>query len=103
MFEGLGLHLTSKLVSITDVNAISGRWTIDTSWAPPLNVFGADFSVPAQDDERQNLFLRSENGSIHAKIRLVGDHKETARFDLETKHSEINVSVVSTLSGTNGF
>jgi len=86
---------TANYLSITDVNAISGWWTIDTSWALPLNVFGADFSVPTQDDERQNLFLRSDNGSINAKIRLVDDNTEAARFALETKHSEINVSVVS--------
>ncbi len=89
-------------VSITDVNAISGRWTIDTSWTPPPNVFGTSLS-PIIDDERQNLFLRSEHGAIRAKIRLVGDHEETAHFTLETKRSEINVSVVSALSSASRF
>jgi len=88
------VSIPTNYLSITDVNAISGRWTIDTSWTPPPNVFGTSLS-PIIDNERQNLFLRSEHGAIRAKIRLVGDHQETALFNLETKRSEINVSVVS--------
>ncbi|KAF8342050.1 uncharacterized protein EI90DRAFT_3150200 [Cantharellus anzutake] len=82
-------------VSVTDVNSISGVWTIDTSWVPPRNAFGADFSVPFHGDESRNITLQSESGSIEAKIRLVGDNQDAAVFNLETKNSDINVSVVS--------
>ena len=84
----------TNFVSIDEEKSIRENYTIDTSLQPIHMNFDLGMAIPTHRDEVRHLELRSRAGYIQTKIRLIGSHRETAMFLLETQGSDIDASVV---------
>ena len=83
----------TNFVAINEENSIRDNYTIDTSLQPIHMNFDLGSAIPQHRDEVRHLALRSGNGYIQTKIRLIGSNRETAMLVLETQYRNIYVSV----------
>lgn len=83
---------TNRIYVKDQNNSVKGSWTID----PDVKVPEALLAPIPDGETRENLYLRSHNGSVVAKIRLISDEPTTrSTVNGSSQNGSVTLKIVS--------